>query len=225
MLDKMKRSLRDTLTRDQIESGVRRFAESYCAAGDKVYDIGGGRYNYSKYFKNYLTVNLDPSENPDIHGDAEKLPLRSNSLDAVLCIALLEHVNNPEKVLSEIYRTLKPGKSAYVWVPFYWREHRYPTDHQRYTTDGLSHILQKTGFTIKEITREPYSGFFFLAAHDIRFLVHDPHKSSALNPLLYLHALACVLSRVDKPLNLSHPTLYTGVEAVVQKPTGGKRNG
>jgi len=224
MLDRIKRIARDTLTRGRIDSGVGRFAKLYCSQEDEVYDIGGGRYKYDKYFRNYFTVNMDPAENPDFQSDAKKLPFPSNSLDAALCVAVLEHVSEPEEVLRELYRVLKPEGKAYVWVPFYWREHRYPIDHQRFTLDGLSHLLQKAGFAVKEITREPYSGFFFLAAHDIRFMMHDPHAPSPLNPLLHLHAAVCALSKIDKSLNLHHPTLYTGVEAIIQKPRR-NRNG
>ncbi len=225
MFNRLKRIARDTLTRNQIDSGVRHFARLYCKQEDKVYDIGGGRYNYNRYFQHYFTVNMDPTENPDFQSDAEKLPFSSNSLDAALCIAVLEHVNNPEKVLGEIYRTLKPEGNAFIWVPFYWREHRYPIDHQRFTVEGLFYLINKTGFVVKEITSKPYSGFFFLVSHDIRFIMRDPHVSSLLNPLLYLHALACVLSKIDKVFNLYHPTLYTGVEAMVQKPAERDQNG
>lgn len=40
--------------------------------------------------------------------DAQDLPFKNESFDAVLCFDLIEHVRYPEKVIEEIYRVLKP---------------------------------------------------------------------------------------------------------------------
>ena len=48
----------------------------------------------------------------DIHylaGVGESLPLRDNSVDRVVCVDVLEHVNDLAKVLAEVRRVLRPG--------------------------------------------------------------------------------------------------------------------
>lgn len=47
-------------------------------------------------------------------GDAHKLPFKSSSFDLVVCTEVLEHVVNPENVVSEIRRVLKPGGEAVI---------------------------------------------------------------------------------------------------------------
>lgn len=47
-------------------------------------------------------------------GDAHKLPFKSASFDLVICTEVLEHVVNPENVVSEIGRVLKPGGEAVI---------------------------------------------------------------------------------------------------------------
>ena len=44
-----------------------------------------------------------------IKGDAENLPVKANSMDAVICIRAIYFLPNLEKALSEINRVLKPG--------------------------------------------------------------------------------------------------------------------
>jgi SAM-dependent methyltransferase len=88
----------------------------------KVLDVGCGNIEYLSYAKqskdNYL-VGLDFSKkalelakkkakgkNIDlVRGAAQYLPFKDNSFDNVLCIELLPHETDYEKVLKEIHRT------------------------------------------------------------------------------------------------------------------------
>jgi len=56
---------------------------------------------------------------PDIVGDIHQLPLVDASVDAIICIAVLEHVENPLQAVREMYRVLKPGGYCFIYVPFY----------------------------------------------------------------------------------------------------------
>ncbi len=217
-LEGVKRLASDTLTREAIGRGVAGFAKRYGAGSGTVYDIGGSyRHPYKKHFRRYLTVNNDPAERPDIVGDAERLPLRSGSVGCVICVALLEHVERPEAVMSEMARVLRPGGHAYVWVPFYWREHNYPVDNRRYTARGIARELERHGLAVRSVASKPYSGLFFVMAHSVRFMMDDPHGCRGYDPLLYLHALFCGLTWFDRRFGLEYPHLYTGVEVVVEK--------
>ncbi len=50
-------------------------------------------------------------------GQAERLPFKNQSFTKVSAIALLEHIENDERVISEIARVLKPGGRMFVMVP------------------------------------------------------------------------------------------------------------
>ena len=50
-------------------------------------------------------------------GDAASLPLADRCFDTVICIHVLEHVDDDHKAISEMFRVLKPGGSAIVSVP------------------------------------------------------------------------------------------------------------
>lgn len=76
------------------------------------------------------------------------IPVADDHFDAILCIAVIEHVENPEEVTTELYRVLKPGGHLVLEVPFLQPEHKVPTDFQRYTRDGLERLVTKRGFRL-----------------------------------------------------------------------------
>ena len=49
-----------------------------------------------------------------INSGGEAIPYEDNSFDLIYSFEVLEHVENPRKVLEEIYRILKPGAYAYI---------------------------------------------------------------------------------------------------------------
>lgn len=53
-------------------------------------------------------------------GVGEALPFANDSFDSVLCYDVLEHVQDPEKTLAEVYRVLKPGGSFLTVFPPYF---------------------------------------------------------------------------------------------------------
>ncbi len=54
------------------------------------------------------------------HGDATALRFTDASLDAILCLDVLEHVPDFRAALREFARVLKPGASLLLTVPWYW---------------------------------------------------------------------------------------------------------
>jgi 2-polyprenyl-3-methyl-5-hydroxy-6-metoxy-1,4-benzoquinol methylase len=71
---------------------------------------------------------------------AEKLPYSDNTFDAVLMFEVLEHVENPEQSLCEIYRILKPEGKLYLAVP---------QEKSLLTIQGILYFLFKINLTEK----------------------------------------------------------------------------
>jgi SAM-dependent methyltransferase len=94
--------------------------------------------------------------NCDLHTDIESLPFENNSIDAIICLEVLEHVKNPFKAAEEIKRVLKPGGLLLLTTPFLLGYHgkrkkygdngtqshaEYP-DFWRFTHEGLEYLFK-----------------------------------------------------------------------------------
>ena len=65
---------------------------------------------------NYLTGDL-VSPIADMHFDLHSIPLEDNRFDVVFCNHVMEHVDNPNTCMSELYRVMKSGGWAIMQVP------------------------------------------------------------------------------------------------------------
>lgn len=82
---------------------------------------------------------------PQVFADGAHLPFATASFDTVLLLEVLEHVAEPEQVLAEISRVLKPEGVFLVSVPFLYPLHDAPHDYRRYTAPGLAYALTRAG--------------------------------------------------------------------------------
>ena len=100
---------------------------------------------------NDKVINIDfyPFDNVDIVADISHLPFSDNSVDVVINEFVLEHVKNPQKIIKEIYRVLKPNGLLYLAVPFVASFHSSPNDYYRWSKQGLRELLKD--FKEKEI--------------------------------------------------------------------------
>ena len=139
----------------------------------KLVDIGCGSKPYIKYFRyinDYIGVDINKGE-ADIVANAESLPIKSNSIDIVLCNQLIEHVPEPDKIIGEIHRILKEGGILILTAPQMGRLHGEPNDYYRYTKWGLKYLLKKNNMKIELI--EPHGGVFRAIGSHLNFFIVD----------------------------------------------------
>jgi SAM-dependent methyltransferase len=83
---------------------------------------------------------------PRVFGDAQALPIRSASVDAVTMLEVIEHLPDPDKALAEAHRVLRPGGILVLSAPFAYPLHDQPHDYRRFTPHGLAWMLSRHGF-------------------------------------------------------------------------------
>lgn len=94
----------------------------------------------------YVNVDLFAAPGVHVRCDAHRLPFPEGIFQRVECDAVLEHVDWPERVMSEIERVLAPGGYAHVVTPFCHPFHEYPRDYRRFTPDAL--VLMRGGLEV-----------------------------------------------------------------------------
>lgn len=102
----------------------------HTAFSGRVLDVAGGTGFNAEFLRiprdRYICVDLslrgleiarDKMRGFTIQADVARLPIRSNSIDDALCSWSLEHFPNPEEILEEMIRVVRPGGKIIIWGP------------------------------------------------------------------------------------------------------------
>ncbi len=128
--------------------------------GTHVLDVGGqkttkrGQFDIRAYDLDVVYANISTQKGTDVVADAHLMPFMDASFETAVCAELLEHVYQPQQVLQEIYRTLKPQGRLLATVPFLFHIHADPHDYGRYTHHYWHTVMSDIGFTDIQIKRQ-----------------------------------------------------------------------
>jgi SAM-dependent methyltransferase len=121
-----------------------------------VLDVGCGRMPYrgiilappSRATK-YIGLDLDRADysvQPDLIWDGAHIPLPVAVVECALATEVFEHSPEPERLMAEIHRVLRPEGLFFFTTPFFWPLHEVPHDEYRYTPFSLQRHLRNAGF-------------------------------------------------------------------------------
>ncbi|WP_373974369.1 class I SAM-dependent methyltransferase [Chitinibacter sp. SCUT-21] len=133
-------------------------AQSHHAKGFLL-DLGCGSKPYQEIFKTctYIGIEKFPTKNQnstaDIYYNGSHLPFSDNTFDTILISQVLEHIFEPDEFLSELTRVAKPSAKIIITIPFFWAEHEQPHDYARYTSFGISKLLNDNRLSIISQTK------------------------------------------------------------------------
>jgi len=146
----------------------RYYLDNLLSATDffgKVLDVGGKKDNKRGNFRPSLGkvekweyLNIDPATNPDYCCSAEAIPVADETYDIALMTEVLEHLENPERVIAEVYRVLKKEGHVVATMPFLYPIHADPLDFQRWTPAKIKLEFENAGLIIEKI--EPVGSVF-----------------------------------------------------------------
>ncbi len=117
---------------------TKKFLKNF-PQGSRILNIGSGVHRPRPDI-----VNIDIFFYPgvDVIANAEELPFADNSIDAIICENLLEHVPRPDDIIAEMLRVLKKGGQLYLVMPFIYPFHACPNDYYRWTGRGIRELCR-----------------------------------------------------------------------------------
>lgn len=175
----------------------------------RVLNVGGGRLPYRELSPGMVNIDLSDHPEVDIRGDfvRNRLPFKEGTFDTVLCMSVLEHVRDPDWVIGEIHRVLRPGGLLLLCVPFFYPYHPDPDDYWRFTASGIRELLRE----FRDVRVLPLGGRFsmlLLVLHNLR-MVPRPVVEWLFRPCR-------MLDRLDR-----HPDYWTTAFFATGRKPGG----
>ena len=161
--------------------------------------VGCDDWDYSKVLKLDL-YDLNEFEN--------------EKFDVVFLFQVLEHLDNPEKALSEICRVTKSNGHVFISVPLSQSIHQVPHDYYRYTPYGLRVILRRHGFEMLWISPQLY-GEFQASLRRLQWSLSYLCECNALSKVIYrpfsllVRLIEKIAPKYDSKLSIhAHPIGY-----------------
>jgi len=115
--------------------------------------------------RRWVRLDLDPRERPDVVGDVQALPVRYASVDAVVCVEVLQYVGTPEAAMRELARVLARDGALVLAVPFLHRADG-PADRHRFTETRVRELIEGVGLRIVDV--EAQGHLFTTIANQLR---------------------------------------------------------
>ncbi|HAC62862.1 MAG TPA: class I SAM-dependent methyltransferase [Cyanothece sp. UBA12306] len=216
-------------TRTTILSALK---ETLPYFSETLLDVGCGYMPYKSLIlkspssvKNYIGLDLEDNiyQKPDLVWDGKTIPLEDCSVDCAMATEVFEHCPEPEIVMKEIWRVLKPGGIIFFSVPFLWNLHAVPYDEYRYTPFSLKRHLSKSGF--KSIKIQALGGWDAALAQMLGLWVRRRFQFSGKQSLLrsilsrLLFPIIWLLIKLDQlPEQFNEGLMITGLSGTAIKP-------
>lgn len=211
-------NIRDYLTGNilDIGSGLGDIAQHFIndcdvhhiILSDKSDDIVSELNKKFLYKNNYSIVALDIS-NIETSENIFSVPI-----DIVTCINVLEHINDDQKALENIYKILKPNGLLILIVPaipyIYGTLDELVGHYRRYTKDELNRRIKQANFTLK---KQYFMNFFGIASW---FLAGKIFKQNELSKN-YCKILDKIVPLLEKVERIHNPPIGQLIVTICSK--------
>jgi len=190
-------------------------------AGGLILDCGAGlRHAYYRDVVNFEIVDYPTT---DVLGIGEQLPFVDGTFDAVISIAVLEHVRDPIRCAAEISRVLKKGGELFCSIPFLQPLHGYPHHYFNATPQGIRRLfedaLQVQSVEVFPSTHPIHALYWILKswneglAPDVAIRFRAMTIADLLrDPFVHVREPFCATLPADKQLELACATVLTAVK-------------
>ncbi|TMI97236.1 MAG: class I SAM-dependent methyltransferase [Bacteroidetes bacterium] len=215
-----------------IEKTLKRIPE-----GLTILDAGAGELQFKKFCDHLKYISQDfgqysgdgeiglqtgtwDNSKLDIVSDILSIPLPDNSVDAIMCTEVLEHIPDPIGAIKEFSRLVKPGGYLLTTAPFASLTHFAPY----HFASGLSKFfyekhLPENGFIIEDLQLN--GNFFEFVAQETRRIkiVAEKYADKKINIFqkIIIHLNLLLLQNLSKKDKGSSELLCYGIHVFARK--------
>jgi len=192
----------DYLALKTLSTDIKSLIESLPESEEQriALDLGSDKSPYREFLSKkkfkVSTLDVDDGQGAEYVGTAEGTRLCDNSFDLVLCTQVLEHCEDPFKGIREIQRILKPEGFAIISVPHVWFYHPHPSDHWRFTQEGVIKLCETAGLV--PLVLHAQGGTLLALFQILNFLVYGVMAKWGAPIYLILNIAGVVLDKTIK---------------------------
>lgn len=184
--------------------------------------------DYEPYFPNAFTVTKRKNKPADMHVDlyyTDLGELESESYDVILCTGLLEHVPDPQRLIDQFRRILKPGGELIVSASAVFSFHEAPNDFFHFTPFSFRILFEEwSHIRVLRGSSQPFETIAILMQRILRqcrvFPLVRPlvELSCLITPLLdkFIIKQYSIVNTVDEEFEIDS-MLPSNMQAVVVK--------
>jgi ubiquinone/menaquinone biosynthesis C-methylase UbiE len=191
----------------------------------KILDAGAGQCQYKHIFDKrhqYISQDLCVGDKDwdfshiDIKSNIECIPLESGTFDYILLTQVLEHVPEPQKVMDELSRLLKPTGKIIMSVPQCVGEHQQPYHFFNFTRFGIGYLANKSNLKIN--TLETMGGYFTHTSQMLQIAGYKLLGQSLLTKIVFypFRLVVCLFGLLLDQYD-TNKTITTGYLVVLTK--------
>ena len=141
----LRASLADGLPVDSAAVSANYYDEAVddfvASTAGLLLDLGAG-YRH-EYHEHVVNVEIDQFPSTDVLAWGTDLPFDDEVFDGAVCLAVLEHVEDPFAVARELVRVVRGGATIIVDWPFLQPEHGYPNHYFNATMEGARSTFER----------------------------------------------------------------------------------
>lgn len=180
-----------------------------------VLDLGAGLRPFAELIPG-RTIAMDYRARPDLDviGDAHRLPFADESVDAIVCTEVFEHLLDPPAAALEMIRILKPGGRLVLTTRFCFPLHDRPADYWRFTSYTLARLFAPLSPTVVP----QHTAYQTLLVLLVRIVMEPTRLNRLLSPPVL--ALCAILWSLDPLMSRLLPSdaLTSGYLVAGRKP-------
>ena len=124
-------------------------------------DLGCGYVPLYEIYREYTIDNVcidwgntfhkNPHLDLEVDLNSAEIPLKNETFDTILLTDVLEHISQPQILMSEVSRLLKQEGVLLLTVPFFYWLHEIPHDYFRFTEFALRMLCESNHLEVVEL--------------------------------------------------------------------------